>query len=247
MTADAREALGPVIADGAGAGGRAAPSRTTGRRRAGDPSPRSAAAPLEEQALNTQAAAWGRTGAIGNPCNDNAVYPAGSRRASPVRAARRAERRTNRCNGDSLRDEGTHVRQEHVRRAGRPRAGRLRRQPSVRRPKKETTMIRLSISIIAAMLAVGARATAPSVDHAERSRSRPTSDSPLCVPRTCAGLGVQCGTSADGCGGLLWHGTCSRSLTCVAGRCVRQSSCTPMTCAQLRAGAARSRMVVAAS
>ncbi|MFO0740206.1 MAG: hypothetical protein U0270_30180 [Labilithrix sp.] len=97
-------------------------------------------------------------------------------------------------------------------------------------------MIRSSISIIAAMLAVGACATAPSESTTPSVEVETDLGLSACVPRTCAGLGVQCGTSADGCGGLLLCGTCSRSLTCVAGRCVRQSSCTPMTCAQLGAG-----------
>lgn len=63
-------------------------------------------------------------------------------------------------------------------------------------------MIRSSISILAAMLAVGACATAPSESTPSVEVETDLGLS-ACVPRTCAGLGVQCGTSADGCGGLL--------------------------------------------
>ena len=46
---------------------------------------------------------------------------------------------------------------------------------------------------------------------------------PLCTPKTCADLGLDCGPAADGCGGVLQCGTCQAPLICGAagtpGRC----------------------------
>ncbi len=40
-----------------------------------------------------------------------------------------------------------------------------------------------------------------------------------CVPYTCAGLGYECDTWSDGCGGTLDCGTCASGYTCSAGDC----------------------------
>lgn len=53
-----------------------------------------------------------------------------------------------------------------------------------------------------------------------------------CTPSTCAGLGKNCGSVSDGCGGTLSCGTCSTGYTCSASN-VCTSSCTPSTCASL--------------
>lgn len=65
-----------------------------------------AATPLEEQALNT-CRSLGRTGAIGSPCNDNPVYPAGNGTRFACPCSQAGGKTNNRCTGDSLRDEGT--------------------------------------------------------------------------------------------------------------------------------------------
>jgi len=41
-----------------------------------------------------------------------------------------------------------------------------------------------------------------------------------CVPDTCAGLGYNCGSWSDGCGGTINCGTCASGYTCTAGICV---------------------------
>jgi hypothetical protein len=41
---------------------------------------------------------------------------------------------------------------------------------------------------------------------------------PSCTPKTCAGLGFDCGAAADGCGGTLDCGICTKpSETCGGG------------------------------
>jgi hypothetical protein len=46
-----------------------------------------------------------------------------------------------------------------------------------------------------------------------------------CQPKTCASLGVACGSAADGCGGTLSCGSCSGGATCSSsGQCVAPSS-----------------------
>ena len=42
----------------------------------------------------------------------------------------------------------------------------------------------------------------------------------FCTPNTCASLGYDCGTWADGCGGTLDCSTCASGYTCTAGMCV---------------------------
>ena len=67
---------------------------------------------------------------------------------------------------------------------------------------------------------------------------------PVCVPTTCAVLGFNCGTAADGCGGLLTCGTCTDPEFCGGGGydvCGGNNGigkdggvlCTPTTCAKL--------------
>src|SRR5262245_43474909 len=61
--------------------------------------------------------------------------------------------------------------------------------------------------------------------------STPTPDAAVvtCMPKTCAELGAQCGSHADGCGGSITCGTCGGSMTCnAAGHC--EGNCTPTTC-----------------
>ncbi|MFO0646963.1 MAG: hypothetical protein U0326_12050 [Polyangiales bacterium] len=55
-----------------------------------------------------------------------------------------------------------------------------------------------------------------------------------CVPRTCAGLGANCGPVSDGCGGLLMCGTCPAGQTCGGGGVAAvcgAPTCRPRTCA----------------
>ena len=46
-----------------------------------------------------------------------------------------------------------------------------------------------------------------------------------CVLKTCAGLGKNCGTVSDGCGGTLNCGNCAANQTCTANVCV--NNCVP--------------------
>jgi hypothetical protein len=57
---------------------------------------------------------------------------------------------------------------------------------------------------------------------------------PVCTPRTCADLGVECGPAGDGCGGLLSCGSCNNGDRCGgggSGKCGAVVSCAPATCA----------------
>ncbi len=57
----------------------------------------------------------------------------------------------------------------------------------------------------------------------------------LCVPKTCAQLGKNCGSAGDGCGGLLDCGTCTTG-TCAGGGTpgvCGSPTCTAKTCTQL--------------
>jgi hypothetical protein len=42
---------------------------------------------------------------------------------------------------------------------------------------------------------------------------------PVCVPKTCAQLGAQCGSIGNGCGGTLSCGSCAAGHTCSANKC----------------------------
>jgi len=63
------------------------------------------------------------------------------------------------------------------------------------------------------------------------------SDAQGCVPRTCAQLGAQCGSAADGCGGVIQCGSCPTGQNCGGGGANKcgTGACTPKTCAQLGA------------
>ncbi|GMU61339.1 MAG: hypothetical protein AMXMBFR34_31020 [Myxococcaceae bacterium] len=58
-----------------------------------------------------------------------------------------------------------------------------------------------------------------------------------CTPLTCAGLGYDCGLTANGCGGTLNCGTCTAPQTCGGGGepNVCGTPCVPRTCAQMGA------------
>jgi hypothetical protein len=61
-------------------------------------------------------------------------------------------------------------------------------------------------------------------------------DSGTCPPKTCAGLGFNCGPAGDGCGGTLSCGTCSGCQTCGGGgkaSVCGGSCCIPETCVSL--------------
>ena len=45
----------------------------------------------------------------------------------------------------------------------------------------------------------------------------------VCVLDTCAGLGYNCGTWSDGCGGTLSCGTCASGYTCTSGTCAAEA------------------------
>src|SRR5689334_2622088 len=53
-----------------------------------------------------------------------------------------------------------------------------------------------------------------------------------CLPKTCADLGANCGTTRDDCGGTLNCGTCSGKNTCGGGGTANVCGCTPTTCAK---------------
>jgi hypothetical protein len=56
---------------------------------------------------------------------------------------------------------------------------------------------------------------------------------PLCTPKTCAQLGVNCGAAGDGCGNSIDCGNCTGDQVCglvTAGKC-DSFTCTPRTCA----------------
>ncbi len=46
----------------------------------------------------------------------------------------------------------------------------------------------------------------------------------FCSPYTCSGLGYNCGSWSDGCGGTLSCGTCASGYTCSAGTCTAEPS-----------------------
>jgi hypothetical protein len=56
-----------------------------------------------------------------------------------------------------------------------------------------------------------------------------------CVPKTCAGLGYDCGPAGDGCGGALSCGTCTAPETCGGGgkTSLCGGGCAPKTCTGL--------------
>lgn len=70
----------------------------------------------------------------------------------------------------------------------------------------------------------------------------PTLDGGSCTPKTCSDLGIECGPSGDGCGGVLQCGSCATGQRCGAdnafSKCVDVGpvgadggACVPKTCA----------------
>jgi hypothetical protein len=65
-----------------------------------------------------------------------------------------------------------------------------------------------------------------------------TPDLPLCTAKTCPELGVECGPTGDGCGGVLQCGSCPAGKTCGGGgkpSVCGTLTCKPRTCAELGA------------
>jgi hypothetical protein len=48
-------------------------------------------------------------------------------------------------------------------------------------------------------------------------------DAGSCMPQSCAALGVQCGTTGDGCGNTLQCPNCPSGQSCIKGQCVQSS------------------------
>lgn len=65
-----------------------------------------------------------------------------------------------------------------------------------------------------------------------------TPDIPVCTPKTCGDLGLECGPTGDGCGNVIQCGDCPPGETCGGGGkpgvCGNQT-CTPKTCTELGA------------
>ena len=51
-----------------------------------------------------------------------------------------------------------------------------------------------------------------------------------CTPKTCAGLGFNCGDAPDGCGVTLHCGTCTSPKTCGGTGVANKCGCAPKTC-----------------
>ena len=45
----------------------------------------------------------------------------------------------------------------------------------------------------------------------------------VCAPDTCSGLGYECGSHSDGCGGTISCGTCQTGYTCISGQCIEDA------------------------
>src|SRR5207302_1736896 len=52
-----------------------------------------------------------------------------------------------------------------------------------------------------------------------------------CTPTTCTAQGKNCGSIADGCGGMLSCGSCTSPQSCGGGGVANVCGCTPTTCA----------------
>lgn len=62
---------------------------------------------------------------------------------------------------------------------------------------------------------------------------------PVCRPKTCADLKIDCGPAGDGCGGLLACGSCPTGQSCGGGgpgKCGSKGGCEPATCASQQIG-----------
>ncbi len=72
---------------------------------------------------------------------------------------------------------------------------------------------------------------AASAPWSQVSASANFTDNPgPCTPKTCSGLGFNCGSASDGCGGSLNCGTCPSGESCTGNVC---TTCTPNTCSGL--------------
>jgi len=63
-------------------------------------------------------------------------------------------------------------------------------------------------------------------------------NSAVCVAKTCANLGANCGYAGDGCGGVVFCGSCASNEVCgldLPSVCSPLGSCTPKTCTDLGA------------
>ncbi len=59
---------------------------------------------------------------------------------------------------------------------------------------------------------------------------KPAATTPICTPKACDALNVECGATNDGCGGLLDCGKCSlANTTCIAD--THTCTCQPRNCA----------------
>jgi hypothetical protein len=86
--------------------------------------------------------------------------------------------------------------------------------------------VTLSTSAVSAQDQVTVSASAP---WSNSSASANLTINPgACTPATCAGLGFNCGSISNGCGGTLNCGTCAGGQTCTNNIC---TACTPTTCA----------------
>ncbi len=45
----------------------------------------------------------------------------------------------------------------------------------------------------------------------------------VCAPDTCSGLGYECGSHSDNCGGTISCGTCESGYTCASGQCIQDT------------------------
>ena len=82
-----------------------------------------------------------------------------------------------------------------------------------------------------------------SIGDGNQNKGDSQSDAPrstgACKPRTCAGVGANCGPVGDGCGGLVQCGTCNAPDSCGGGghasQCGHGGGCVPKTCADVGA------------
>jgi len=60
-----------------------------------------------------------------------------------------------------------------------------------------------------------------------------TSCTPTCTGKTCSQLGYQCGSWNNGCGTIIYCGSCGANQICSGGKCINISTCQPTTCSAL--------------
>jgi hypothetical protein len=76
-----------------------------------------------------------------------------------------------------------------------------------------------------------------SIDAADAGPSETGVDSSGCVPASCVGIGAECGSAPDGCGGVIDCGECLAGTECGGGgvNVCGTSPCVPKTCVSLGA------------